>query len=179
MYAIANSSAFGCNPSNCVRARGAMTLFKFFPRAKSFDVVDTVDGQDAVEMVDFVLQEFGKIAVIAGAKFAALAFEILVSNRDLAVPLNLHEDRKEAEAGVPDNNRFFATSDDFGIHQRPRLLSGQLQKYDALAHAELGSGNAASVTSSRAPVRKCIGKVSHHRSSFGSAGILNPQSDFA
>ena len=68
-----------------------------------------------------MLQEFGEIAVVSGFEFEDLAFEILIADGDLAVAFDLHEDREETEAGVPDNDFFFAAFDDFRIDERPRL----------------------------------------------------------
>ena len=130
-------------------------------------------------MVNFVLQEFGEIAVIAGANFVAFACKILVTDGDLAVTLDLHEDRQKTEAGVPHNNLFVAAFDDFRIHQRPGLLPEQLQEDDALQHPELRSSDAASVAGGRAPVGECVGEILYQSSGFGSGGILNRQGDFA
>jgi hypothetical protein len=175
----ASHSSLDRSWGNPIRARRAIALFEFFAGAEGFEVDDAVDGEDAIEVVDFVLQEFGEIAIIVGAEFLTFACQVLVTDGDRAVPLDLHEDRQEAEAGVPDNNLFFAAFDDFRVHQGPGLLSGQLQEDDASAHAELGSGDAASVTCGRAPVGKRVGEVSNESSDFGSGEILNRQRDFA
>ncbi len=74
---------------------------------------------------------------------------------------DLHENREEAEAGVPDDDLLLAAFNDFRINQRPRLLSGQLQEDDAQAHAELRRGNSPAVSGGGAPVGKRIGKVVH------------------
>jgi len=95
------------------------------------------------------------------------------------MPFDLHEDRQEAKAGVPDNCLFFAALDDFRVRQRPGLLSEQLQEDDALAHTELGSGDATSVAGGRAPVGERVGEIFHKSSDFGSGGIFNRQRDLA
>ena len=44
-------------------------------------------------MVDFMLQQFGKIALMSRFKLEHVAIEILVADRDLAVALNLRVER--------------------------------------------------------------------------------------
>jgi hypothetical protein len=176
---IVNGSALDCGWSNRVRARPAIALFEFLAGAEGFDVGHAVDGEDAVEVVDLVLEEFGEIAFIAGAEFLMLTREVPIAYGDPAVPFDLHEYRQEAQTRVPDNNLLFAAFDDFGIHQRPGRLSGQLQEDDTLAHPELRSCDAAAVTGGRAPVGKRIGEVLYQGSNFGCRGILDRQPDLA
>ena len=83
----ANHSGFGRSWGNRVRAHRAIALFELFAGAEGFEVGDAVDGEDAIEVVDFVLQEFGEIAIVAGAEFLAFACQVLVTGGDRAVPL--------------------------------------------------------------------------------------------
>ncbi len=124
-----------------------------------FDVDDPVDGEDAVEVIDFVLQEFGEAAVISGVEFVGFAVEILIADGDLAVALDLHEDGEETQAGVPHNDLFCAVRDDFWIDERPGLGIGELEKNDSLQLAELRSGDAASVAGCGAPVSERVGEI--------------------
>src|SRR5271155_3652000 len=177
-FPAANHSAFDCSWNSGVRAALAIPLLELFAGAESPDVDDAVDREDAVEVVDFVLQKFGEVAVVPGTEFVVLALRILITHRDFAIAFDLHEDRKKAEAGVPDDDLLFAALENFRVDERPGLLSGQLQKDDASPHAELRRGNAPAVSGSGAPVGKSIGEIVDQRSHFGSGGILNSQRDF-
>ncbi len=148
-----------------------MAGFEFFAGAKSLYVYDAVDGQDAVEVIDFVLQEFGEVAVVSGAEFVRRAFDVLITHGDFAVAFDLHEDGEEAEAGVPDYDFFFAAFDDFWIDEGPGLFAGQLQKDHALEDAELGGGDAASVAGGGAPVGESVGEILDQRGDFGGARV--------
>src|SRR5258708_36508405 len=44
-----------------VRAGGAIALLELFSRAHRFHVCDAIDSQDAIEMIDLMLQEFGEL----------------------------------------------------------------------------------------------------------------------
>src|SRR5258708_36602856 len=111
-------SAFYCSRDHRVWTRVAVAFFEFFAGADGFEIDDSVDGQDPVEMIDFVLQEFGEIAVVAGVEGKNFAFEVLIMDRDLAVALDLHEDGEEAEAGIPARDFLLAAGDDFGSDQQ-------------------------------------------------------------
>src|SRR5580692_6145881 len=87
--------AFDCSLRNGVRAGVPVMLFEFLAGADGFRIDDAVDGEDAVEVVDFMLQEFGEIAVVSGFKFESVAVEVLIADSDLAVAFDLHEDREE------------------------------------------------------------------------------------
>ena len=130
-------------------------------------------------MVNFVLQEFGEVAVVTGAKFVAFTLRILIADRDFAIAFDLHEDREEAEAGVPDDNLFVTAFDDLRIDERPGLLCGQLQEDNALPDAQLRGGDASAIARGGAPVSERIGKVFDESSDLGSGRILNPQGDLS
>src|SRR5215469_5483431 len=75
--------------------------------------------------------------------------------------LHLHENRKKTETRVPDDDSLVASSDDLGINQRPRFGARQLQKNDALQHAELRGRNPAPVAGLGPPVRQRVRQVAH------------------
>src|SRR5579863_988694 len=129
-------SAFYCSRDHCVWAGVAVALFEFFFCADGFEIDNSIDGQNAVEMIDLMLQEIREIAVIAGVELERLAFGILIAHSDLAVAFDLHEDGEEAQAGVPDDDFLFAAIDDFRIDERPGFFSRQLQEDDTLQDAE-------------------------------------------
>jgi hypothetical protein len=133
--------------------------FEFFAGAESLYVCDAVDGEDAVQVIDFVLQEFGEVAVVSRAEFVMRAGCVLITDGDFAVAFDLHEDAEEAEAAVPDYEFFFVAFDDFGIDEGPGLFSWELQEDYALQDAELGGGDAASVAGGGTPVGEGVGQV--------------------
>ena len=79
-------------------------------------------------MVDFVLQEFGEIAVVSRFDFKGFAFETLIADRDLAVAFDLHEDREKTQASVPDDNFFLARSMISGLINGQGSCAGSLRK---------------------------------------------------
>jgi len=166
-------SALDCSLRDRVWAGVAVTLFEFFAGADGFRIDDAVDGQDAVEVIDFVLQEFGEIAVVPGFELDRLAVEILIADGDLTVAFDLHEDREEAEASVPHNDSLFAALDDFRVDQRPGLGSGELEKNDALQDSELRSGDAASVAGCHTPVSQGVGQILDQVVDLACGGVLH------
>src|SRR5579863_4078965 len=167
------SSSLDCNWRERVGAGVAETLFEFFAGADAFCVDDAVDGEDAVKVVDFVLHEFGEVAVVSGLEFESVAGEILIADGDVAVAFDLHEDGEETQAGVPDDYFFCAALNDFGIDQRPGLGFGEFEEDDALQHAELWSGDAASVAGFGAPVGEGVGEVLNQSADFARCGVLD------
>ena len=105
-------------------------------------------------MVDFVLQKFGEIAVVAGAEHMLHALLVPVADGNFAMALDLHENREEAQAGVPDHDFFCTTLNDLRVDEGAGLFSGKLQETDAQRHAQLRGGDAAAVAGAGAPVRK-------------------------
>lgn len=130
-------------------------------------------------MINLVLQELGQILFFAGAKFMPSAAQILVTHGDFAVTLNLHENRKKAEAGIPDDDFFFASLRDFGIHERPRLGIGQLQENDPQGFSELRRGDGSAIASGLSPVRQSVGQILDERANFGAGWIRDGPADFA
>src|ERR1700716_91125 len=65
-FSDADQSAFDCSWRGRVRAGVPISLLELFAGADSLYVSDAIDGQAAIEVVDFMLQEFGKIAVVSG-----------------------------------------------------------------------------------------------------------------
>src|SRR5262249_13063774 len=110
----------------------AVTLLEFFPGADRLYIVDAVNAQDSVEMIDFVLQQFGEVAMLASLDLLPFTADVLIANGDVFVPFDLHENCKEAEASVPYDNLLRAAPDDLRIDERPRLGARQLEEDDAL-----------------------------------------------
>src|ERR1700682_1601532 len=127
-FSVADQSALDCSWRGGVWAGVPISLFELLAGAETLHVNDAIDGEDAVEVIDFVLQEFGEIAIVSGVQFVPFGAQVLIADGDFTVPFDLHEDRQEAKAGVPDNDFLRAALDNFGIHQGPRFGPGQLQE---------------------------------------------------
>src|SRR5579859_6284509 len=102
-----------------------------------------------------------------------LTAQILIAHGDLAIPLDLHKDRKEAEARVPYHNLLFATPGDLRIHQWPRELPWKLQENQAHSGADLGGDNSPAVSGLDPPMRQRVGQILHQRFYVGGSGIRN------
>src|SRR5258706_16000564 len=167
-----------CSWSGGVRTALAIASFEFFAGAKSLDVGDAVNGEDAIEVVDFMLQEFRKIPVVASPEYVLHALQVPVAYRDFTIPFDLHKDREKAEACIPHDDLLSTAFDDLRIDERPGPLSGKLQKNDALPHSKLRSGDASAVSSGGAPVRERVGEVGDESGNIWRARILNRHRNF-
>src|SRR6266704_637705 len=76
-----------------VRTGRAIALFELFSRAHRFHVCDAIDRQDAIEMVDLMLQEFGEIPLFTRMSFVRLPAQIRIPHGDFPMPLDRHENR--------------------------------------------------------------------------------------
>jgi len=123
-------------------------------------------------MIDFVLQKFSEISVIPGAEYVSRAPEIFVLHRDFAMAPELHKDREEAQASVPDDDFFCAAFEDLRVEQRPWLFSGELQENDAQRDTQLRSRDAAAVSGRGAPIRERVGEVADLSRNIGRRRIL-------
>src|SRR5260370_18746205 len=165
-------SAFDCSRSS-VWAGIAVALLEFFPSADSLKVDNAVDGENSVEVVDLVLQQLGEIMVITGIKFENFAVQVLITHADLTMAFDLHKDRKETQAGVPDDDFLFAAPDDFRIDDRPRLGVRKLEDDDSVQHADLGSRDAASIAAGGPPIRERVGQVPGQLANVMRGGVFH------
>jgi len=46
---------------DCIRTRGAVSLLKFFSRAHRLDVRDAIHGENSVQVIDLMLQQFERL----------------------------------------------------------------------------------------------------------------------
>src|SRR5690349_7634334 len=106
-----------------VRACSTISLLEFFLCADGFQVSDAVDAEDSVEMIDFVLKQFGKVAELSGLNFVCFPFQVLVLHSDFAVALDLHKDGQKAKTGIPHHDSLGAALDDSRIHEGPRAFA--------------------------------------------------------
>src|SRR6266566_4655504 len=79
------------------------------------------------------------------------------------MPLYLHENRQETQARVPHYDFFFASLDNFRIHQRPWLLSRQSQENHAPIRANLRRGDAPPIPRRLSPIRQRVCEILHQR----------------
>ena len=133
-----------------------MAPLEFFFGADGLEVGDAVNAQNSVQVIDFVLEKLRQVAGFSGTDFMTCATEILIADRDFLVPLDLHENGEETEAGIPHDDFFVAALNDLRIDQWPGFITRKLQEDHALGDAELGSGDAAAVTGFAAPMGKGV-----------------------
>src|SRR5712691_115437 len=79
------------------------------------------------------------------------------------MPLYLHENRQETQARVPHYDFFFASLDNFRIHQGPRVLARQSQKNHAPIRANLRGGDASPIPRRLSPIRQRVSEILHQR----------------
>src|SRR5581483_1773455 len=87
------------------------------------------------------------------------AAEILVSHANIAVTLDLHENAKKAQTGVPNGDFLFAAPDDFGIDQRPIGVPGQIQKNYSQPDTKLRRRDTAAIAGFCAPMRQSVAQI--------------------
>src|SRR5579871_913010 len=150
-----------------------MALLEFFSCANRLDINYAIDRQDAIQMVDFMLQQFGKIAIFSGFDLEGLAAQILVAHGDFTVTFHLHKNREKTQAGVPYDDGFRAPVNDFGIDERPGFRAGEFQKDHALQDTDLRGGYCSAVPGRRAPVGERVSEISDNRANLSRSGIGN------
>ena len=146
-------SASDCSWCDRIRAGIAIALLEFFFRAHGSQVGHAIDAENAIQMIDFVLEQLGKISHVSGANLVGCALQVLVTNGDVPVAPDLHEDGQETKTGVPHHDVLGTAFDDFRIDQRPRLFARQPQEDDPLGHSDLRGGDASA--GSVAPGQRC------------------------
>lgn len=99
------------------RRRDCSFAFVFFARAEGVGPDGAIYGQDAVQVVEFVLQKFGERA----GGFEALdgAFLVFVADADYGGTFHVDQEIGEREAIVPNAELVFALEFDGGIAQAP------------------------------------------------------------
>lgn len=152
-----------------------ISLLELFSRDHRFDIDDAINGEDSIQVIDFVLQQFREKAIVSRAEFENLAAQVLITDGDFAVPLHLHKDRQETQASVPDDDLFRAALDDFRVDQRPRLDSGKLKKDYALQDSNLRGGDASAVACSFAPVSQRVAEVLRQQANLAGCRIADRQ----
>src|SRR5437016_10889261 len=159
--------------------RRAVSLLEFFARAHRLDVNDAVHGQDAVEVVDFVLQKFRKIPLFASLNFVPLRAQILITHFDLTMPLHLHEDRQETQARIPYHYLLRASPGDFQVNTLPRVFPGQSQENHAQTRTNLWRGDSPAIARRLPPIRKRVRQVLDQRPYLRCCRIVHFLRDFA
>jgi hypothetical protein len=124
-------------------------------------------------MIDFVLKQFGNVAKLSSPNLVRFPLQVLVLHSDFAVPLNLHKDGQETEAGIPHDDTFCAALDNFWIHEGPRVFARQAQKDNALQNSNLRRGDAPPIAGGFAPIRQRVLQVFDERANFGGGRVLH------
>src|SRR5215469_14763177 len=84
-----------------VGACRAISLLEFFFGAHGSQVRHAIDAQNAIQVIDLVLEQLGKISQFSGVNLVRSPLQILVTDGDVPVALDLHEDGQKTKAGVP------------------------------------------------------------------------------
>src|SRR5204862_7570753 len=84
--AVFDLSSFGRG----VRACRAISLSKLFLRAHRSQIRDAINAKNSTQVIDFVLQQLGKVSQLSCLNLARLALQILVLHGDIPIALHLH-----------------------------------------------------------------------------------------
>lgn len=112
----------------------------FFAGAEGVAGEGAVDGEDAVEVVHFVLDEFGEGA--GGREFAGFSGSGEVAQAEGGVSLETDHEVGEGEAVVPKGEFVLAEEGEFGVDQFIADAS-DFEEDDAEGDADLDGGDAA------------------------------------
>src|SRR5437773_6602502 len=74
-----------------VRACRAISLFKLFLRAHRSQIRDAINAKNSIQVIDFVLQQLGKVSQLSCLNLARLALQILLWHGDVPMAFHLHE----------------------------------------------------------------------------------------
>lgn len=127
----------------------------FFAKADRVRSERPVDRKNSVEMVDFVLQEFGPIGL--ELDLVALPLLVVVPNPDPISSLNSHQQIREGETVVPYGEVVGSNIDDLWIDQNPG--SFHLNVNDSDRRSDLGSGDAPTRSETTLPISKGLPQV--------------------
>src|SRR5215472_16915857 len=89
-------SVFDSNRNGGVRALIAISFFEFLTRTNRVHIGYAVDGENSIQMIDLVLQEFRQVAVVSGIKQQSPPSKILIGNVNQWRPPNLKKNEKKA-----------------------------------------------------------------------------------
>jgi hypothetical protein len=154
----------------CVWTVRSVTLLEFFPGTDGLNVCDSIDAQNSVQVIDFMLKQFGKVAIFTRAKLLPISIQVLIADGDFLMPFDLHENREKAQACVPDYDLFAAMLSDVRVDERPGTGTRKLQKNDSLGDAQLRSGNPPAVARFSAPVRQRVAQIRDQACQLNSMG---------
>ncbi len=115
-------------------------------------------GEYPVEMIDFVLQQFGAVALELG--FVRLAAKVVVAHPDAVRSQYAHQQVGIREAIIPHGEVLVTDVDDLRIDEYPGLV--HLDVDEAERCADLRSRDATTAAVTRLPVVQGVGEVVHH-----------------
>src|ERR1700757_1096826 len=122
------ASALDGRWSHRVRTRIPISLLKLFSRTNGLHLHNAINRQNAVEMIDFMLQQLGEISVLTRVELKGLSLKVLIAQSDLPMAFHLHEYRQETQARVPHNDFLLAPLHDLRVDEWPRLRVRELEK---------------------------------------------------
>lgn len=112
-------------------------------------------GQNAVQVVDFVLEKFGSVSL--EVDLMEVSFEVLVTDPDPVGPLDSDQQVGERKAVIPDRKVLGADVDDFRVDQGPRPV--HLDVNDPDGSPDLGPGNPPAGSEAGLPIPKGISEI--------------------
>src|SRR5467141_1688030 len=156
-----------------IGAAGPVSLLILLAGAHRFYVRDAIHGQDPIQVIDFVLQQLGQIALFIRVNFMLLTAQILIPHGDFTVPLDLHKNGKKTQTRIPHHYFFFAPFGDHRIHDWPGLLARQPQKNNSHVRANLRRRNPTPVSCCFSPISKSVREILDQRANLRRSGIVN------
>lgn len=145
---------------------------ELFASAQTETVFGPVDGEDSIQVVHFVLDQFGE--GIAGVQFSPGAGPILVFQPDCRVAPQTDHEVGKGEAIVPELKRLRAALQVLRVDQLVRAAI-DMEKDDAAGVADLNGGDAASKTMGTAERGEGIAEVGQERGDGG--GLVHRSGD--
>jgi hypothetical protein len=124
-----------------------------------------VDGQDSIQMIDFVLEQFRKGAF--GPECVAFPVHILIPDVHREAASHLDEEIGQAEAIIPQRHPLSAVSDNDGVDQS--LHSVAVDDDNPLRRSYLRGRDAAAESMKRTEVIERVGEVPDKRRESGEA----------
>ena len=142
---------------------GSVPTVPFLPEAEWIHAIGSINGEHAVEVVDFMLEELRAIGL--EVDFLLVALEVLKSNPDPVGPLDPDHQIREGKAVVPDREVLGPDVDNLRIDEGPRPI--HLDVDDPDWGADLGCRNGPPSPESRLPVSEGVPEIINDHSDRG------------
>ena len=134
-----------------------------------------VDSKNSVEVIDLVLEQFGKPACRLQRFFRPLFIPEFHDNR--SIPADVDQDVGKRETIVPEPECMTTSLGDSRIHQRPMVL--KIDVDDLLPYADLRSCDAPAKSFATSEIKKRIAEICDGRNRVRSRKMLYRSAAFA